>query len=133
MTIIDSEDLPKLKGFNKWQLLPTGYVWTQKEKRVGGKRIRQHYALHRVIMNAPQGYDVDHINHDPLDNRKSNLRICTHLENGRNLVKSKANKSGYRGISWAKKDKRWHTYLNIKYKRVNIGYFSHQGSQRGRD
>lgn len=42
--------------------------------------------LHREIMSAPCGYDVDHINHDTLDNRKSNLRICLHAENLRNRL-----------------------------------------------
>lgn len=44
--------------------------------------------LHRIIMNAPKGRVIDHINHNTLDNRKCNLRICTHSENKLNSYKA---------------------------------------------
>lgn len=123
VTIIDAEDLPKLEGYNKWQLLPTGYAWTQKERRDGKKRIRQHFALHRVIMNAPKGFDVDHINGNPLDNRKSNLRICTHADNGKNLTIKSNNKSGVSGVCWITRDRRWCARIKHGDKYLSLGYY----------
>lgn len=54
--------------------------------------------MHRLIMNPPPGMTVDHINHNSLDNRRSNLRILTHSQNIANSRVSTKNKSGYRGV-----------------------------------
>lgn len=55
--------------------------------------------LSRAIMNVPSELKVDHINHDTLDNRKCNLRICTQTQNTRNRIKPSTNTSGYKGVS----------------------------------
>jgi hypothetical protein len=55
-------------------------------------------AIHRVITNAPKGMDVDHINGNPLDNRKENLRICTRSENCRNKKVRSDSATGYKGV-----------------------------------
>ena len=59
--------------------------------------------LHRIIMNPPADMQIDHKNKNTLDNRRSNLRICTHAENQWNRGKTKTNSCGYKGVS---KDKR---------------------------
>lgn len=70
--LVDVEDVPKVAGI-KWHLTDTGYA----VNRTNGTNIR----AHRLIMNTPIGMDTDHINRDKLDNRKSNLRVCTRSEN----------------------------------------------------
>lgn len=74
-----------MKKYNHltWHLSDTGYVMGRYNK----KRAR----LHRLIMNCPEGMTVDHLNGDRLDNRKSNLRICTQSENAKN----RHNEKGY--------------------------------------
>jgi len=55
--------------------------------------------MHREILHVSVGYEVDHINRNRLDNRKSNLRICSHAENTRNASTRKDNLSGHKGVS----------------------------------
>lgn len=84
--LIDFEDYEKIKNYTWWvnaKHYPKFYVnaWDRKNK----KRIQ----LHRIITNCPKELVVDHINHNPLDNRKCNLKVCTQLENMQNISKSK--------------------------------------------
>ena len=74
-------------------------------------------------MNAPKGMSVDHINGNKLDNRKSNLRICTHAENLRNLKKAKNNTSGFKGVSWYSKSKKWRAVITFGGKYHHLGLF----------
>tara|TARA_R110000765_G_scaffold45787_1_gene94617 strand:+ start:52 stop:537 length:486 start_codon:yes stop_codon:yes gene_type:complete len=78
--------------------------------------------LHRVIMGEPDGMDIDHIDGDRLNNRRSNLRICTRQQNGMNLKISKKNKSGVKGVSWHKDLNKWHAQIQCN-KKIHLGYF----------
>lgn len=98
----------KVKGYDKW------YV-TRTENR---KEIR----MHRVITNAPDGMDVDHIDNDGLNNQDENLRVCTHAENLRNQSKQKHNKSGYKGIAWHKGNNMWQANITLNGKQMSVGY-----------
>lgn len=70
--------------------------------------------LHRFIMNCPPEREVDHINtYDHLDNRRENLKICSHIENMQN-IKTRKNSSGYKYIKWHKQSGKWEfCYKNI--------------------
>src|SRR3954466_3760097 len=63
-------------------------------------------ALHRYLLRPPNGIEVDHINRNPLDNRRSNLRLGTHAQNSRNKFQ-KNSPSGFKGVYWAKDKKKW--------------------------
>jgi hypothetical protein len=77
---IDREDLELVSSL-KWHVGSTGYaVWRGVK---GGKK--QTIRMHRLVMDCPDGMVIDHLNHDPLDNRKANLRVCTQSDNMRNL------------------------------------------------
>jgi len=79
--LIDEEDKEKLEGYS-WHLQkPGNYMSGAKYK---GQYKSEHVYLHRIITGAKKGEHVDHINGNKLDNRKSNLRICTQKENNRN-------------------------------------------------
>jgi HNH endonuclease len=72
--------------------------------------------LHRIILNVPDNLVVDHINGNTIDNRKENLRICTNVENTKNLRKQcNGHTSKYKGVSYYARDRTWE---------VNVaGYF----------
>ena len=83
----------------------------------------KHIRLHRFVVNCPKGMQVDHINNNTLDNRRSNLRICSHAENMRNRSDQKNSTSGYKGVSWHKQKKRWYSAIKVNNKRIYLGYF----------
>lgn len=115
--IFDLDDYSKIKNYN-WRIHPNGYVsgseWDGIAKTI---------LLHRLIMNVPKGYVVDHINHDKLDNRKSNLRICTYQENNRNKRKLNSNTSGVVGVTYNKKHKKWYSQIGLNDKTISLGGF----------
>lgn len=92
VTIIDAEDFELVSQF-KW-FASRGSSTEYAQRKLGGTTIK----LHRFILNAPDGMQVDHINHNGLDNRRSNLRLCTHSENLRNRRKQKGCSSEFKGV-----------------------------------
>lgn len=107
--IVDDEDYDELSKF-KWYL-SSGYA-IRKAKN-GEDRPRSNVCMHRVIMKTPIGYETDHINHDRLDNRRCNLRVCTPSDNQRNTLIP--NPSGYHCVIWNKRIKRWYVIIRKKY------------------
>lgn len=79
--------------------------------------------LHRFLMGNPKGYDIDHINRNPLDNRKGNLRIATKQLNSMNTGRRKGT-SIYKGVSWRRAIKKWGCYLTHNGKQIFLGEFN---------
>jgi hypothetical protein len=79
--------------------------------------------LHRFIVDCPPEFHVDHINGNTLDNRRSNLRICTQEENKRNRRKSSNSSSGYKGVFWDNHYKKWGSSIQVNHKRIYLGRF----------
>lgn len=78
--------------------------------------------LHRFILRYSGKQEIDHINGSILDNRRSNLRICTRKQNRRNRRLSSANTSGYKGVSFIRG--RWRTTIGVDGKATYLGTFS---------
>lgn len=104
-TIIDTEDLDKVK-YTKWKLSNSGYVMNTPKFSGSNKH------LSRVVLNTNEF--VDHINHNTLDNRKSNLRIVTKSQNQMNV--------NYKGVSEMKSGK-YMAYIKINGKTFNLGCY----------
>lgn len=121
-TRIDLEDLPKLLKYDfKWAKHKHGYVNTT-TKKVDGLPIS--ISLHRFIMDFPQGLEIDHINFNKLDNRKSvNLRIVNRYENAQNAYVRKDSKSGFRGVTKVGSSKLWKAQCTLNGKLYNLGHF----------
>lgn len=79
VAFVDDSDYAELDKHG-WHLQSRGYA----ARNIKRARVRTYVLMHRVILSVPSGLDVDHINGDPLDDRRSNLRICTHAENMKN-------------------------------------------------
>lgn len=124
ITQVDDEDYEKVK-FLRWYAYydPAlrGFIAQRNVTELNGTR--KTIYLHRTIVDAPKGMVVDHVNHDTLDNRKENLRICTHAENMLNRRTYINNKSGYKGVSWHKEKKKYRAGIRAMNKKYFLGYF----------
>lgn len=118
-TLINDEDYTYLSQF-KWQLSSEGYAQRVTSRKLGKRKSIQ---MHREIMNCSTGKEIDHINGNRLDNRKENLRICTSQQNQFNLKRRINNTSGYKGVSWHKKDKKWRARIKADNKYIFLGNF----------
>jgi len=88
-----------------------------RSKRYGPRKEGKSYKiyLHRLITNCPPNKQIDHINRNALDNRKCNLRICTKKENNHNRDKNSNNTSGFKGVWWDKRYKKWSVQIQHKH------------------
>jgi len=109
---VDNEDFDKLKDIN-WYINENGYALN------GNKKIR----MHRLIMDAPKNLEVDHINHDRLDNRKSNLRLCNRQNNGMNQSMQNGKSSIFKGVTWDKSRNKWQSKIFVNKKTIHLGRF----------
>jgi hypothetical protein len=113
---IDTTDIPKLAKY-RWGLDNKGYLHTGiKSKMVG---------LHRFLLDlvSGDGKVVDHIDRNIYNNRKSNLRLCSQAQNVGNSTLRRDNSSGYKGVCWHKRDKKWQAYIRKDTKLIHLGLF----------
>ncbi|NFO57694.1 hypothetical protein FDB39_12505 [Clostridium botulinum] len=101
--LIDKEDLEKVKPYT-WRINKNGYAVTEYREDTNKTKRMQ---MHRLINNTPRKMITDHINRNKLDNRKSNLRTCTHSQNAMNVEKYRGTTSKIKGVSYEKRDRLW--------------------------
>lgn len=122
--IVDDEDYERLKERN-WYKNNKGYAYNPAKKETDDE-----YLMHRAIMQPDKGMDIHHANHNPMDNRKENLSICTHQEN----LQSRQKPQGKNGKLPSSRYKGVYKYVyknTIKYKATiryegeqkHLGYF----------
>ena len=81
-------------------------------------------SLHHFILGRPpKGFIVDHINGNPSDNRRANLRFCRHSENMKNRRKSRASMSPYKGIWLQRNTGAWRVQIECDGTRIDLGTF----------
>jgi len=98
VTVVDDEDFEWLTQ-RKWHACIGNRGKVYARSRNGGRtKIR----MHQLIMNPPDGFCVDHIDGNTMNNQRSNLRICTQAENGRNSRINKTHSTGFKGVYQAK-------------------------------
>jgi hypothetical protein len=120
--LINESDVPVVAPY-KWCASKgntTFYVVANTTKPDGRRTMIK---LHRLIMGAVSGQYVDHRNHNGLDNRRANLRLCNMSQNGGNARTSRRNKSGYRGVGWHKQAGKWRAYIEVGRQLRHLGLF----------
>lgn len=115
--LVDDEDFIFLSQW-KWNCNGQGYA---SRYNPNGKHRGSAIFMHRVILGSDEGTIVDHINGDPLDNRRCNLRVCTTAQNSYNRKVRKDSKTGVKGIT--RHGNKWRAKISINKKRTIIGDF----------
>ena len=122
VAIVDAEDYDRLNKY-KWSF--SGHERGSYGQRTESYTRRQ-IMMHRVIMGAPGHLVVDHINHNGLDNRKRNLRLCTQEQNIYNSLPRRNCSSKYKGVYLHKRSNRYHAAIGYKGKRFHLGTFKNE-------
>jgi len=114
--LVEDGDYAQLRKF-KWYVGKNGYCYARKQS----SNVETHYYMHRVVMQAPSGTLVDHINRNPLDNRRVNLRLCSFKQNNTNG--SAYNKhSRYKGVRY--RYGRWYARITVNHVGYHLGSFA---------
>jgi hypothetical protein len=119
--IVDAEDYERLSR-HKWRVLKIKGDRFYAARTAGGKTI----LMHREIMNPPPGMLCDHKNHNTLDNRRSNLRICTAAQNQQNRLPNTGGTSRYKGVLWHKEHQKWQAKIGYNGRHIHIGYYDYE-------
>ena len=119
---IDAEDLERV-SLHRWRAFENGGIWyaatTMRCPHCNRKWL---VPLHRLVMRAKGGELIDHRNGDGLDNRKENLRICTHAENMRNRRRRKRCASQFKGV-FRDGPNRWRAAIHFNKQVFRLGSF----------
>jgi hypothetical protein len=131
VTIVDNDDYDRLMKMGAWCVNVEGkgsrfyavrdIVIQKKTQKTTYKRKR--VRMHRIIMNAPDGVLIDHVDGDGLNNRKKNLRFATHQENMKNRKLSLNSTCGYKGVCFEKYNCKWRARIGINGKQKHLGYY----------
>lgn len=127
VAVVDDEDaaLSRFKWHAYEARFPDGSrrnVYASRGVRLPDGRWTQ-VQLHRVILGAPAGIDVDHIDHDGLNCRRSNLRLASESQNGANQQRGRANRSGFKGVH-RRSATRWRAVIRISGTLRHVGQFA---------
>lgn len=114
VSVVSMEDLNRVESEGPWQA-----IWSDKWYACNGQGIK----MHRFIMNAPDGVEVDHVDGNGLNNERGNLRISTRLEGAKNRKVNRTSRSGYRGVH-RRKDGRFRVHVASNGKRGWHGTFN---------
>lgn len=109
---IDPDDFP----------LVSNYVWHAQPSTNGSYYAVTRVPMHRMIMNAPLGVYVDHIDGEGLNNTRDNLRFCNNSQNQHNTA-SRGGSSRFKGVGWVKARQCWEAKFTLNRKYYFVGYF----------
>jgi hypothetical protein len=113
--LFDIADLPLIQR-HTWHPGKRGYPATHIRCRT--------VVLHRLLFPEADGVEIDHINGDKLDNRRANLRACTHQQNGFNQKRRQTNTSGYIGVSFSPRLGCFEAYIHHNGKKHHLGLYA---------
>lgn len=118
VALVDDEDFEYLNQF-MWHALKHGNTfYALRALKDNGKKASQY--MHCAIMG---GKGIDHIDHNGLNNQRSNLRLCSQSQNVMNARKAPNRTSVYKGVCFNKAARKWEAQIIINGYRIHLGYF----------
>ncbi len=114
--LVDEDDYERIAS-QHWGLDTKGYPLATR----GVPRLSMHRAV--LGLTPGDGLEVDHINRNPLDNRRANLRLATDAENKQNYPSRRGSASQYRGVTWSKAAQKWQASGKLNGKQTYLGQF----------
>jgi hypothetical protein len=105
-----------------WAKDTQSYYGTRYSFSANGRRTT--ISMHRYLLDAHAGQIVDHRDHDTLNNRRDNIRVCSPSESIQNRRKQTNNTSGFIGVSWHKASGKWTAEIHADGKRLHLGLFN---------
>lgn len=123
VALVDDDDFGRVSAI-KWRYCPVrGKHEYAMGTTSGSHKTRKHMFMHRLLLNAPKGMDVDHIDGNGLNNQRSNIRLATRAQNQMNKKKKPACSSIYKGVYFRKCRRKWISYIRINKQKTFVGYF----------
>lgn len=132
-TIVDDEDYDFLMQW-KWcakdsssKKQPHGQFYAVRGQLINGKN--KTIPMHRAVLERMLGRPLekheqgDHRKGNTLDNRREKLRVSSHIQNHRNAKRYSHNRSGYKGVGWAKREGKWRARIYVMNKDHTLGFF----------
>lgn len=122
--LVDERDYEKLLLMGGWIVFNSrGKPYVIRSSKVNGKR--KNLFMHRIILSASDADRVDHINGNTLDNRRSNIRICTLSQNGANRPMQQNNTTGYKGVFYDARCiyRPYYSKVHYRGKQIRIGCY----------
>lgn len=123
--LVDAADYDALSKF-KWYAHRGGSRWGTPEYRPARREPvaprNVHFLVHAIAGKAPTGLVIDHINGNPFDNRRENLRLCTNAENCRNQRRPRKLDGAGKGVRWYKGA--WEALIGYDSKLFRLGRYT---------
>lgn len=122
VALVDDEDYERLRGY-RWHAQSRRrlfYAFRYLSKHERPRAV----AMHREVVGAGAGTQVDHANGNGLDNRRENLRFCNHAQNQANRHSQVPHSSRFRGVSRDRKTGLWHPCLKVDQHTQHLGYYA---------
>lgn len=120
IAFVDDEDFDFLSKF-KWYAVKGSRTYYA-SRFVERKEIR----MHNILIKHKKRNFIDHIDHNGLNNQKSNLRVCTKQQNNMNKLPMKGGTSKFLGVCWSQRAKKWRSTITHNGKNIHIGYYANE-------
>lgn len=109
--------------FNKYSWYINAWGYAKRNQYIGNGKWKDIF-IHKEVNKTPDGMLTDHINRDTLDNRRCNLRSVTHMESAVNRKTPISNTSGFVGVVFNKKDRKFRGVIQHNKQKIHLGMFS---------